>query len=331
METIKVVQIGLGPLGAKIANFISERKGIETVAAVDKNPNLIGMDVAQTYGGPPSGIVIKESLSDALENKAVDVAVLATVSDLERITSQLEVIFKHKIPVVSTCEELFYPWDVAPELAKIIDEDAKKAGVAVIGTGVNPGYLMDALPSYLTTACQLVESIEINRFQNASARRIPFQKKIGAGLSIPDFEERKEAGLIRHVGLTESMQFIAKRMGWELDHTEDIVNPVIAHEDVVTSYLTIPKGHVTGVSQIGRAYADDQLKISLIFQATIGEKESYDEVVIKGEPHINSKIKGGVNGDIATSAVIINTIPQILKASPGLKTMGDISMPSFFP
>ena len=330
MNPIKVVQVGIGPLGVKIANFIAERKGITTVAAVDKNPNLIGMDLAQTYGAEETGVIIKKTLSEAIQNIDVDVAILATVSDMERVTAQIEEIVGHGIPVVSTCEELYFPWDEAPTLAQRIDEAAKKGGVAVIGTGVNPGFLMDTLPTLLSTACQNVESIEINRFQNAQFRRIPFQKKIGAGLTLTEFETKKEAGTIRHVGLTESMQFIANRMGWELDHTEDIVNSVIAQEDIQTPDLLIPKGHVTGVSQIGRAYSEDQLVISLIFQATVGEKESYDEIIIKGEPNIQSKIKGGVNGDIATSAVIINTVPQIIKASPGLKTMGDIALTSFF-
>ena len=250
MNPIKVVQVGIGPLGVKIANFIAERKGITTVAAVDKNPNLIGMDLAQTYGAEETGVIIKQTLSEAIQDIDVDVAILATVSDMERVTAQIEEIVGHGIPVVSTCEELYFPWDEAPTLAQRIDEAAKKGGVAVIGTGVNPGFLMDTLPTLLSTACQNVESIEINRFQNAQFRRIPFQKKIGAGLTLTEFETKKESGTIRHVGLTESMQFIANRMGWELDHTEDIVNSVIAQEDIQTPDLLIPKGHVTGVSQI---------------------------------------------------------------------------------
>ena len=317
-------------MGKQIANFIAERPGITTVAAVDKQSHLIGMDLQQSYGAPASGVVIKETLEEAIRDEDVDVAILATVSDMERVTPQIEEIVGMGIPVVSTCEELFFPWGQSPELAERIDQAAKANKVAVVATGVNPGFLMDTLPTILTTLCQRVDSIEVNRFQDAQHRRIPFQRKIGAGLTIGEFEVKKEEGTLRHVGLAESMQFIAKRMGWKLDHIEDIINPVIAEEDMNTAVIKITKGQVTGVSQIGRAYADDNLKISLIFQATVGEEESYDEIFIKGEPNLNFRIAGGVNGDIATSATILNAIPSLLKASPGLKTMGEIQLTSFF-
>ena len=156
------------------------------------------------------------------------------------------------------------------------------------------------------------------------------RKKIGAGSSLQEFEERKQAGTLRHVGLTESMQMIASNLGWKLDHTEDIINPVFAEEDFETPHLEIQKGQITGVCQIGRAYSEDQLKISMIFQATVGEKESYDEIIIKGTPNIRSKIAGGINGDIATCAIVVNCCKGILSAQPGLRTMTDIPVVSFF-
>lgn len=330
METIKVIQVGLGPLGVKIATYINERKNIQTVASVDTNPNLIGKDLGKISGTQASNVIIADSIEGALKGKEVDLAILTTVSDMERITPQIEEILDFGIPVVSTCEELAFPWQNAPELAQRIHKKAVEKNVAVVATGVNPGFLMDALPTFLTAPCQKVDSLEINRFQNAQYRRLPFQQKIGAGLNLEEFEKRKKEGALRHVGLIESMQMIARSLGWSLDHTEDIINPVFAEKDIETSQLHIPKGHVAGVCQIGRAYADDQLKISLIFQATVGEKHSYDEVIIKGTPNIRSKIEGGINGDVATSAIVINACAGILKASPGLRTMTDIPLVSYF-
>lgn len=327
---IQVLQVGLGPLGQKIGQYISERKGIKTIAAVDKKPQIIGKDFGTLCGINASGVLVKENMESAIREAKPDVAVVSTVSDLMRIAGQLEEIIKLGIPIVSTCEELSYPWESDPAIAGQLDQLAKENGVAVVSTGVNPGFLMDALPTFLTAVCQEVNSIEVKRFQDARYRRLPFQQKIGAGLSLDSFEAKREAGSLRHVGLTESMQLIAHRMGWKLDKTEDIIEPVIATEKVITKELTIAKGDALGVMQTGKAYVGEELKISLHFKAAIGVPESFDEISIKGMPEINSKISGGVNGDVATCAIVINAIPQILRTNPGLKTMADIPLVAFF-
>ena len=189
---------------------------------------------------------------------------------------------------------------------------------------------MDSLPLFLTSVCQSVESIFVTRYQNAAYRRIPFQKKIGAGLTLTEFENKKKEGTLRHVGLTESMQFIAAELGWELDKIEDSISPVIASEDINVNGSQVIKGFASGVCQIGKGYIDGEVKVILTFQAAIGEGESYDEIEIKGSPNIKSRIADGVNGDIATCAITINATKQILNAKPGLRTMADIPLPSYF-
>ncbi len=330
MKNINVLQVGIGPLGLKMATFIAKREGLKTIAAVDKSPSLIGRDLGELTGSPASGIIVRGSIAEALKKKRPDVAVLTTVSDMKRIAPQIEEIMAHGIPVVTTCEELVFPWKTSPKLARRIHLASIASNVAVLGTGVNPGYLMDALPTFLTAVCQDVKTITVNRFQNAQYRRIPFQQKIGAGLSLSDFEKKKATGSLRHVGLTESIHLIAHRMGWKLDRTEDIITPVVAKKNIETPAMSIPKGNAAGVRQEGYGYKGDEVKIRLVFQATVGEPESYDEVLIQGTPHIHSKIAGGVNGDVATCAITLNAIPQVLRTMPGLKTMMDIPPVSFF-
>ena len=329
MQVIKVIQVGMGPLGIKIAQMIAGRSNLKTIAAIDKKADLVGRDLGELCGATASGVLIENDFSAAVEKERPDVAILSTVSDMRRIAPQIEEIVGHGVPVVSTCEELCYPWDEAPSLASRIDEAAKAGQAAVLGTGVNPGFLMDALPTFLTAVCQDVKRIRVNRYQNAQFRRIPFQQKIGAGLTLSEFEAKKQEGTLRHVGLTESMQLIAQRMGWRLHKTEDIISPVIAQHEVVTDAMRIPKGKVTGVRQVGRAYINDEVKIELTFQAAVGESESYDEVFIEGTPDIHSRIQGGVNGDIATCAIVLNAIPRVIEAAPGLKTMMEIAPVSF--
>ena len=318
MKRIKIIPVGLGPVGQKIVKYVVERNGLEIVAAVDPAADKAGKKLSELCGlNEDSGIKISDDMKSAVkENNKPDVALLATVSSLQRIIPQIEEIAKYGINVVSTCEELVFPWATQPELARRLDEIAQKYGISVLATGVNPGFLMDFLPIALTGVCQEVKSIKVSRIQDASIRRVPFQKKIGAGLSLDEFEEKKKTGTLRHVGLTQSMQMIARRMGWKLDKTEDILTPIMAESARM----------VTGVQQIGKGYVNGEEKITLFFRAAIGEKNPRDTIEIKGIPEITSTIAGGINGDVATCAIIVNAIKSIIDTSPGLKTMTDISL-----
>ena len=315
--------IGAGPLGINIYKYALQRHDIRITQVIDINPALKGRDMGEHSGGPDSGVLIQDKLD---KNNQVDVAILATVSDLPRIGPQIISFVEEGLPVVSTCEELFYPWDSNKEWATTIDRAAKDKQVAVIGTGVNPGFLMDTLPAMLSAVCNHVERIEVRRYQDAQFRRIPFQKKIGAGLTFEEFEKRKNEGSLRHVGLSESMHFIACQLGWQLEKTEDKIEPVISDRTLQTESLMILSGNVAGVRQTGRAWMNGEEKIRLIFQASVGEPDSYDEIEIFGTPHIRSRIMGGVNGDVATCSIILNACHSILKAMPGLRTMADIPM-----
>ena len=330
MNKMKVIQIGLGPLGQKIAQFITQRESLEIIGAIDVSPEIIDRDLGEHCGLDNMGIKIQSSIGECLRSARPDAAILTTVSTMEKITPQIEEIVSYGIPVVSTCEELSYPWNTSLSLSERIDKAAKTNQVAVLGTGVNPGFLMDSLPTFLTSVCQNVQRITVHRIQNAAFRRIPFQRKIGAGLTLEQFENKKKEGTLRHVGLTESVQLIASRMGWELSKVEDILVPVIAGREIITDTMRIPIGYAAGVQQIGKGYVGNEDKIILVFRASVGEPNPQDSIEIKGIPTIKSIIEGGVNGDVATCAITINALKQIIKTQPGLRTMADISMVSFF-
>lgn len=333
MEALKVLQVGMGPLGQKIVQYIGQREGAVVIGAVDIDPELTGRDLGEICGSGKTGVLVHRRVSDFMESRQTvrpDVVILTTVSNLELLVPQIEEIVSVGLPIVSTCEELCYPWNTAPAMAARIDQVCKKKEVAVVGTGVNPGFLMDALPAFFTSVCQKVSSVTVERIQDASSRRIPFQKKIGAGLSLEAFEQRKIAGVLRHVGLTESVHLIAGALGWQLSRTEDLITPVVAKEQIVTDAITIPKGHAAGVQQIGRGFVDGQERISLVFRAAIGEPDPHDTIDISGAPSFSSTIKGGVHGDVATCAITINAARRIGAAAPGLRSMMDLPMPSHF-
>jgi 4-hydroxy-tetrahydrodipicolinate reductase len=203
-------------------------------------------------------------------------------------------------------------------------------GVACLGTGVNPGFLMDFLPAVLTAVCGRVDQVRVLRFQDAAARRVPFQKKIGAGLTPDEFRAKASEGVLRHVGLVESMDFIAARLGWVLDRRSESLEPVIATEEIGTGYVPIRPGMARGVEQIGRGFIGSDEVITLHFRAAVGEPRSFDRIIIDGEPRLDATLDGGVNGDTATCAIVLNAIRSVASAPPGLRTMADVWPPSFY-
>ena len=321
---IKIVQIGLGPLGQKVARFLLERPNLKLVAVVDPAPDKVGKDAGRLCGLKRLGVTVAKDLRTALRDKKADVAVLTTVSDLKRIEPQIVGLAAAGLPIVSTCEELSFPWDTSPAISRRIDAVCAKHGVACVGTGVNPGFLMDLLPSALTGVCQKVEKVRVQRIQDASIRRVPFQRKIGAGLTLAQFRKKKESGALRHVGLTESMHMIARALGWKLSKTTESLNPVVAKSRITRGYTPIKPGMACGVEQIGRAFVGRKEVITLEFRAAVGEPKSFDAVEITGTPSLTSVIEGGVNGDIATCAIVLNAVAAIRKVSPGLKTRLDL-------
>lgn len=330
-KEIRVVQYGLGPIGRMIARYLIERDNLQIVGAIDSDPSKLGVDVGELAGlNTPTGVQITDNSKALLKDVHADIVVLTTLSNLKDIKSQIIEIVSCGINIVSTCEELACPWQTNPEIADEIDTAAKKNNVSVLGTGVNPGFLMDLLPLTLTGVCGHVEKITVERIQNAQFRRLPFQKKIGAGLTVQQFHEKVKEGTLRHVGLSESIHMISNKMGWKLDKTEDIVGPVIATDKVSTTALTIEQGQALGVNQTGRGYVNGKEVITLVFKATIGESNPHDRIVIKGVPDVDMTIKGGINGDVATCAITANVIPSVVKASSGLKTMVDIETVSCF-
>lgn len=326
---IRVLQIGLGPIGCESVRVLLERPNLRLVGAVDAAPDKVARDVGEILGSAdPLGISVSGSIDAAFESTEANVALLATSSSLAVASEQIEACVARGLHVVSSCEELAYPWGTQPALAERIDRAAERAGVAVLGTGVNPGFLMDFLPAAMTGVCRNVRHVLVERIQDATQRRLPFQKKVGAGLSPDAFAARVEEGTLRHVGLAESMHLIAAALGWRLDAVTDDIRPIVAEHAVPWGEGSIEPGHARGVFQLGTAMRRGEEVIRLVFRAAIGEPESVDRITLDGVPPLMVEIPGGVNGDVATCAILVNAIPTIVRAQPGLRTMLDVGVVS---
>lgn len=328
--SIRVIVVGLGPIGEGVLRQIVERDGFEAAGVVDIDPRKAGRDVGELLDlEGVRGMVVERDLAEALATTEAEAVVLCTASSLASIMPDLEAILSAGFPVVSTTETLSFPDLAAPELGRRIDELAKRAGVAVVGTGVNPGFAMDTYPMLLTAVCRQVDSIEVERIQDASQRRLPFQRKIGAGLDEGTFRARVERGELGHVGLAESIAMIAKALGWTLDQISDVVEPKIAERDVTDGLVPVRRGQAAGIVQDGVGYREGEPAIRLHMEAYIGAPETVDRVRITGVPNLTSEIHG-IHGDVATAAVVINAIPRLLAARPGMRTMADLPIVSWW-
>jgi 4-hydroxy-tetrahydrodipicolinate reductase len=331
MRKLRVILYGVGAVGSLIAKFLLEKEGVEIVGAVDIAKNKVGKDLGEVLSIERKLGIKVSADADALFSKIkADIAIHTTSSFLKDTFPQIASIIKYGVKVISTCEELTYPYYTEPKLAKELDTLAKKHNATVLGTGINPGFLMDTLVITLTAVCQKIEKIEAARVMNAATRRLSFQRKIGAGLTVEEFRQKIENKQITgHVGLEESIAIIAAALAWKLEKiVVESVEPVIAKKSVRSNDIKVNAGEVAGLRQKARGVMKNKEVITLDFQAYIGAREEYDAITIDGVPSVNQKIQPCVHGDIGTIAMVVNSIPKVIKASPGLLTMKDLPVPS---
>jgi 2,4-diaminopentanoate dehydrogenase len=326
-KKIRVVQFGVGPIGASIVRLMRQKHSLEIVGAVDKDPAKAGRDLGEVVGAKdaPWGVTVSATAATLLA-KPVDVVLHTTSSYLPNVMDELLECLSAGCCVVSTCEELAYPFRKHPELSARLDAAAKEEGVALVGTGVNPGFVMDKLVLVLSAVAQRVDFAKAVRVVDASKRRLPLQKKIGAGMTPEEFRAQVAAGVIKHHGLPESIAMVADGLGFALDEITETIEPVIATETVKTEFLEVAPGQVAGVHQIGRGIWEGEDKIFMELQMYVGAKHPADTVELRGEPNLTMTIPGGTHGDIATAAVAVNAITAILAATAGLRTVRDLPL-----
>jgi 4-hydroxy-tetrahydrodipicolinate reductase len=310
-----------------MARYIVQKPGLDLVGAVDIDPAKVGTDVGEviglerTLGCPVTGTLAQ------IETGA-DVVAHATSSRFHTFREQIIEILEAGFDVVSTAEELSFPWLAHPREAAEVDALARRAGRTVLGTGINPGFIMDYLPLCLTAICQRVDRIEVTRIVDASARRGPFQAKIGSGMTVEGFEARMAAGKMGHVGLPESMDMVSDTLGRPLTHREYHVEPVVASRLIRTDHFEVEPGRVAGLRQVGRGYTDqgEFLTLTLLASLDLGDDDAggpWNTIRITGEPDLEVRLKG-VHGDMATVAIAVNAIRGVQEAPPGLVTMRDL-------
>lgn len=334
-KTVNIVSYGIGVIGKRLATHLLMKEGIKIVGAIDINPAIIGKDLGEVLGHEKIGVIISDDVDKVLNETKPDIVCHTTMSYLSQTFDQFTGILKHGVNIISTCEELSYPYveEDATELAKKLDKIAKDNGATLLGTGINPGFLMDVLPIFLSGPCEQVESMYISRQMDAATRRIPFQKKIGAGMTVKEYRDAIDNQKITgHVGLEQSIQMIADTLGWNLDEIKvDQPKPITFEYEVKSEAISVPAGYVAGGKQMAYGISYGKTLITMDFKAYIGADEEYDSVRIIGVPPINNKIIPCIHGDHGTIAMTTNMIPHVINAEPGLKTTAEMPPPHATP
>lgn len=330
MRSYRVAQFGLGPIGQAVVRVLAEKPGVEVVGGLDLDPERVGRDLGEVCGLDRRLGPVRDDADAALAEWRPDVVVHTTQSFLDRVERQLATVVAAGAHVVSSTEELFYPQPRDRAFCERVDALARERGVAVVGTGVNPGFAMDVLPLTLSSVCVRVERIDVRRVVDASRRRLPLRRKIGAGLTAAEFAEKKAAGGFGHIGLDESARAVAGTLGWPVDRLEVTLEPAIAERRVETEGLIVEAGRVAGQRQVLTVESGGRERLRLELQMYVGAPHPEDRVEIEGDPGIVSRIEGGIFGDTATVATLVNAVPRIVAARPGLRTMMELGVPYAF-
>jgi 4-hydroxy-tetrahydrodipicolinate reductase len=324
----RVALVGLGPIGVEVGKALAGRHGLALLGAADPAPDKAGRPLADLLGGAFPGVAIRNGAAALYGETAAsrgrsDVVLLCTGSRLHTVLPQIEEAIAAGFHIVSTCEELAYPDLRHLPMARRVDALARERGVAVLGTGVNPGLVMDRLVLAVASACVRVDSVRVTRVVDAAKRRGPLRAKVGAGMTAQEFAAGVAAKRLGHVGLSESAALITLGLGLPIDEITETIEPVIAEKETDG----VAPGRVLGLHQIALVQAGDEVKVTLDLTMAVGAVAPADSIEIDGDPPVRLTVTGGFHGDRATVGTVVNAVPFVVSATPGLKTV--VTLPLF--
>jgi hypothetical protein len=324
----RIIQCGLGAIGRETARLALTKQSLQVVGAVDRDPKLVGRDLGEVLGlGKSLGIAVAKSLAEVLAGTHADAVIHCTGSSFVAVYDQLVEIARAGLHCVTSCEEALFPYYRHRKLAGQLDDLCLSRQVAMVGTGVNPGLVMDTLALALTVACQRVEAVRVLRVVDVATRREALQRKVGVGLDETEFGRLGAQHKVGHVGLAESLVFLADGLGWNLEQINESLAPVICDAAIASAAVNIRKGQVSGVRQFARGLMEGRERLTLELQMYAGAPDPRDRIEIEGDPPLRLVIEGGVPGDAATPAVLVNTVPQLVSCRSGLHTMRTLGLP----
>lgn len=335
MEKIKVAIWGFGAMGSGMARMLLDKKGVQIVAICDKSEERIGREMHKVLGidrcENPNVVISGESVH-AFPDGGADVLLLATDSFTRSAFEKIAFALERKMNVISTAEELANPQAQEPELAAQIDELAHLHDATVLGTGINPGFVMDFLVLALTGTCERVDEIRAVRVNDLSPFGATVMREQGVGTTVEEFKQGvADKSISGHVGFPESIRMIADGIGWQVERIEESREAIVSKVPRKSNHSEVAPGDVAGCRQRGVGYVDGKPLIEMEHPQQISPQaehvETGDYIWIKGTPDITLQIKPEIPGGIGTIAMCVNMIPHVINADAGLKTMLDLPVP----
>jgi len=334
MDTIKVVHWGLGAMGSGIAKLVSSKTGLESIRAFDQDPNKHGRDLGDVSGiGRSLGVSVSEPPQKNWSIAGADLVIIATGSFTRQVFQQIEMAVNAGLNVITIAEEMSFPAVKEPELAEKLDRLAREKGVSILGTGINPGFVLDTLAITLTGPCLNVDKITATRINDLSPFGPTVMQTQGVGVTPEEFAAGLEAGtIVGHVGFPESIHIIAGALGWQIDEIRQTREPILSSVRRETAHVTVEPGNVAGCRHTAQALSGGKVVIELIHPQQVlpylEGVETGDYIEIDGAPSISMKIQPEIPGGMGTMAMAVNMIPQVITARPGLLNMSDLPIPA---
>ena len=335
-NALQVVVLGTGQMGTGIIKLLRQRRGLELVGVCGRRPRPVATDVGRVIGlDKDIGLEISNDLADLLNRTKPRLAIQATCSRVQEAMDEIRLLLGNGVNIISIAEEMAYPACRSPRLADEIHELALAHDVTVLGTGINPGFVLDLLVITLTGVCQRVESITAKRINDLSPYGPTVLASQGVGLTADAFASGVADGtVVGHVGFAESMAMISHALGWQIDRVEETREPIVSRVKRATPDVTVEPGNTAGCMHTAVAYSGGSPVITLIHpQQVHPHLENVitgDYIDINGEPNVHFSGSPEIPGGVATAALAVNMIPHVMNAAPGLKTMAELPVPAAF-
>jgi hypothetical protein len=333
-DDIRVLVLGTGQMGSGIVRLLLVKPGLELVGAFARRAARAGMDIGAAVGLERDlGIPVGVELDTLIERVRPDVAIQATCSRIDDAMAEIATLVRHGVHVISIAEEMAYPACTSPAFAEELHWLAVAQGVAVLGTGVNPGFVLDLLVVTLSAVCADVESVAATRVNDLAPYGCSVLAAQGVGLSPQAFAQGVEHGtVVGHVGFQQSMHMIAAALGWEIERIEQTLEPVVSTVRRATPSITVEPGQVAGCHHSAVAYCAGKAVITLIHPQQLLPQlegvETGDRIEIRGTPPVCFSGSPEIPGGQATVALAVNMIPRVMNATPGLYSMLDLPAPA---